>query len=85
VVAVSLAQIYDHRAVVALRKAALYDEMMSKAKSQTETVKNGPKTVTPGSPLSANKAKEFSKQREQLSRTGKVDDFARAFKTLGIR
>jgi hypothetical protein len=80
-----IAQIYDHRAVVALRKAALYDEMMSKAKSQTETVKNGPKTVTPGSHLSANKAKEFSKQREQLSRTGKVDDFARAFKTLGIR
>lgn len=80
-----IAQIYDHRAVVALRKAALYDEMMAGAKRQTETVKSGPKPVTPGTPLSATKAKEFSKQRDQLSRTGKVDDFARAFKTLGIR
>jgi hypothetical protein len=77
-----IAQIYDHRAVVALRKAALYDEMMSKAKSQTEKVKDGPKTVTPGNPMPASRAKEFSRQRENLKSSGKVDDFAKAFKLL---
>jgi hypothetical protein len=77
-----IAQIYDHRAVVALRKAALYDEMMSKAKVQTEKVKDGPKTVTPGSPLPASRAKEFSRSREQLKSSGKVDDFVKAFKLI---
>ena len=79
-----LAQIYDHRAVVALRKAALYDEMMSKAKTQTEKVKDGPKTVSPGNLMPASRAKEFAKQREQLSKSGKERDFIAAFKTLKI-
>lgn len=77
-----IAQIYDHRAVVALRKAALYDEMMSKAKTQTEKVKDSPRAVTPGSPLPASRAKEFARQRDQLAKSGKERDFAAAFKQL---
>ena len=77
-----IAQIYDHRAVVALRKAALYDEMMSKAKSQTETVKASPKTAPPGNLMPASRAREFSKQREVLARSGKERDFIAAFKLL---
>jgi hypothetical protein len=80
-----IAQIYDHRAVVALRKAALYDEMMTKAKSQTEKVKDSPKSVSPGNPLPASKAREFSKSREQLRQSGKVDDFVSAFKLISKR
>lgn len=80
-----IAQIYDHRAVVALRKAALYDEMMSKAKLQTEKVKDGPKTVIPGNPMPASRVKEFEKNRARLSQTGKPQDFVAAFKQLGIK
>lgn len=80
-----IAQIYDHRAVVALRKAALYDEMMTKAKSQTEKVKDSPKSVSPGNPLPASRAREFSKSREQLRQSGKVDDFVSAFKLISKR
>lgn len=80
-----IAQIYDHRAVVALRKAALYDEMMSNAKSQTQKVKDGPKTVSPGNPMPASRMKEFERSRSQLEKTGKISDFAAAFKQLGIK
>lgn len=80
-----IAQIYDHRAVVALRKAALYDEMMSNAKSQTQKVKDGPRTVSPGNPMPASRVKEFERSRSQLAKTGKVNDFAAAFKQLGIK
>lgn len=77
-----VSQIYDHRAVVALRKAALYDEMMSKAKKQTEDVKNSPKTARPGSLQPATRSKEFAQARDQLRQRGRVDDFVTAFKAL---
>jgi hypothetical protein len=80
-----IAQIYDHRAVVALRKAALYDEMMSKAKSQTEKVKDSPKTVIPGNPMSASRAKEYDKYKGQLASSGKEKDFVAAFNALTAR
>jgi len=80
-----ISQIYDHRAVVALRKAALYDEMMSKAKTQTEKVKDSPKTVTPGSLQPSLKSREFKEKREQLRATGRVNDFVSAFKALNRR
>jgi len=80
-----LAQIYDYRAVVALRKAALYDEMMSKAKSQSEKVKDSPKTQRPGNLQPVTRAKEFASAREQLKSRGKVDDFVTAWKALNRR
>ena len=80
-----LAQIYDHRAVVALRKAALYDEMMSKAKSQSEKVKDSPKTQRPGNLQPVTRAKEFASAKEQLKSRGKVDDFVTAWKALNRR
>jgi hypothetical protein len=76
------AQIYDHRAVVALRKAALYDEMMSNAKSQVEKAKDSPRAARPGNLKPATSAKEFTQAREQLKTRGRVDDFVTAFKAL---
>lgn len=77
-----IAQIYDHRAVVIMRKAALYDEMMSKAKVQTEKVKDSPKTARPGNLQPATRTKEFAQARDSLRQRGRVDDFVSAFKAL---
>ena len=43
-----LKAIVDHRAVVALRKAALYDQMMTKRKAITPVTNNGPRPAKPG-------------------------------------
>lgn len=77
-----ISQIYDHRAVLIMRKAALYDEMMSKAKSQSEKVRDAPKTAPPGNLQPASGAKEFAAARQTLRERGRVDDFASAFKIL---
>jgi DNA repair exonuclease SbcCD ATPase subunit len=68
-----ISQIYDHRAVQTIRKAWLYDEMMSKAKTQTEKVGNSPKTARPGN-LQPQTSKEYAQAREQLRKTGKTVD-----------
>jgi hypothetical protein len=73
-----IAQIYDHRAVVALRKAALYDEMMSKAKSQSEKVKDSPKTATPGN-LKPVQNKAYLQAKEKFQGTRSVRDAAAVF------
>jgi hypothetical protein len=76
-----IAQIYDHRAVVALRKAALYDEVMSKAKSQVEKAKDGPKTARPGN-LQPVPNKQYLAQKEQFKSTGSLKDAAGLAKLL---
>jgi hypothetical protein len=76
-----ISQIYDHRAVVALRKAYLYDEMMSGAKTKVEKAKDSPKTSRPGN-LQPQRSKDYVAAREQFAKTGKVDDFVSAFKKL---
>lgn len=76
-----IAQIYDHRAVVALRKAALYDEMMSKAKSQVEKAKDSPKTARPGN-LQPVPNKQLLAQKERLKSSGSIADAAGLAKLL---
>jgi hypothetical protein len=76
-----IAQIYDHRAVVALRKAALYDEVMSKAKSQVEKAKDAPKTARPGN-LQPVPNKQYLAQKEQFKSTGSLKDAAGLAKLL---
>ena len=71
-----ISQIYDHRAVVALRKAALYDEMMSKAKSQVEKAGTSPKTARPGN-LQQQSSRE-AQMAFQQAKSGKLNDVARA-------
>ena len=76
-----IAQIYDHRAVVALRKAALYDEMMSKAKSQVEKAKDSPKTARPGN-LQPVPNKQYLAQKEKFKSSGSLSDAAGLAKLL---
>jgi len=77
-----ISQIYDHRAVITVRKAALYDEMMSKAKSQTEKVSNSPKTSRPGNLQSPAQSKQFAQARESLKQKGDIHSFVAAFNAL---
>lgn len=64
-----IAQIYDHRAVVTVRKAALYDEMMSKAKTQSEKAAAEPKTAPPGNLKQQNRQYQDAKSQFQTSRS----------------
>lgn len=77
-----LSSLYDHRAVIALRKAALYDQMVSQAEKTKEAVKASPQSAKPGTLKPNLKSKEFAAQRERLAKSGRVDDFAAAFKTM---
>ena len=75
-----LGSIVDHRALVVLRKAALYDELMGK-KSQIKPVPaKGPKLATPGSATTKpSKKTEAQVARERLAKTGSMKDAAAAF------
>jgi hypothetical protein len=74
-----LAQAYDHRAILALRKAALYDAMMERAKA----AKPAPvKTVAPGR-VEAAPTSQRQKARQQFSKTGSLQDAARLVRLLG--
>lgn len=73
-----LAQAYDHRAIVALRKAALYDAMMEKAKA----AKPAPtRSVAPGRVEAPTSQRQKAKQ--QFAKTGSIADAARLVRLLG--
>lgn len=73
-----LAEVYDHRAILALRKAALYDELMSKR----EQLKAAPpKLVKPGNKANPGNV-DSQKALGRLKQTGKVGDAARAIELL---
>ena len=82
-----LEQVYDHRAVVALRKAALYDELMSKQKTLGKNKKPAAtrtKSSTPGTTKSKRQAESsavkrkkqrFAKSRNVKDAAGLIADF----------
>ena len=74
-----LNQLYDSRAVVILRKAMLYDQLtngekIQEAKSKIGSVKGGNKETS-----RRVRSRQVKSKREQLRRTGKVDDAAALF------
>lgn len=75
-----LQQAYDHRAIVALRKAALYDNLMSK-RQEVKPVTSTQKTVEPGS-KSARPTTDAKRAQQQFAKTGKVRDAAAAIQFL---
>jgi len=72
--------IYDHRIVLALRKAYLYDKLTSKPvqpkKATSAVVKPGSKASTP-KPQTA-----YKKATQRLAKSGNVQDAAQAFEYL---
>lgn len=75
-----LGTITDSRALVALRKAWLYDQMMSKRPEFQAKIKKAPKMVTPGSAGSVgSKSGELNNAKKRLAQSGSVRDAASLF------
>lgn len=76
-----LANITDHRAVVALRKAYLYDKLVS-TKAKAKPKRSASPTLKPGPAKSASKKSELKQAKQRLAKSGQVRDAAAAFETL---
>ena len=78
-----LKSVYDHRLVLLLRKAALFDQMVSKRQGIKPVVNNGPRTAKPGAAGRVSTTTESMRAQQRLAKTGRVDDAADAiFKLL---
>lgn len=77
-----LKNVVDHRAVVTLRKAALYDQMMSKRGQIKPVTNNGPKPAKPGAAGRVSSNTEAMRAQQRLAKTGRVDDAADAIYKL---
>jgi len=70
--------VVDHRAVLMLRKAALYDQMMSKRGSIKPVTNNGPRPAKPGAAGRISNSTEAVRAQQRVAKTGRVDDAANA-------
>ena len=77
-----LKNVYDHRAVVALRKAALYDQMMSKRGQIKPVVNNGPRPAKPSAAGRVSQTTEATRAKQRLAKTGRVNDAVSAIELL---
>lgn len=75
-------QVYDSRQLALIRKAALYDQITSKADISSKRVKEAPKSAKPAA--TTEKAEETAKQRSmaRLRKTGKLDDASAAIRNI---
>lgn len=73
---------YDPRAVIALNKARLYDDLM--AKKPTEAPKKGPASAPAGAAgsVSTRSTSETTKAAQRLAKTGKITDAASFFERI---
>lgn len=77
-----LSHIYDHRVVLALRKAALYDQMQAKRQGIKPVTNNGPKPAKPGAAGRVSQMSDAVRAKQRLAKTGRVDDAASAIELL---
>jgi hypothetical protein len=73
-----LKNVVDHRAVLMLRKAALYDQMMSKRGNIKPVTNNGPRPAKPGAAGRVSNTTEAVRAQQRVAKTGRVDDAASA-------
>lgn len=77
-----LSNIYDHRVVLALRKAALYDQMQAKRQGIKPVTNNGPKPAKPGAAGRVSQMSDSVRAKQRLAKTGRVEDAASAIELL---
>jgi hypothetical protein len=77
-----LKSVYDHRLVLLLRKAAMYDQMVSKRQGIKPVVNNGPRTAKPGAAGRVSTTTEGVRAKQRLAKTGRIDDAASAIELL---
>lgn len=75
-----LSQLYDHRAVIALREAALYRQMATNAQGKVEKSKDNPKTLKPGNTPSKVVDKNLKAAKSQFASAPTVQNAAAVFK-----
>lgn len=73
-----LKSVVDHRAVLMLRKAALYDQMMSKRGNIKPVTNNGPRPAKPGAAGRVSNSTDAVRAQQRVAKTGRVDDAANA-------
>lgn len=77
-----LKNIFDHRVVNVLRKAALYEQMMGKRQSIKPVTNNGPRPAKPGAAGRVSTTSESTRAKQRLAKTGRVNDAASAIELL---
>jgi len=77
-----LKSVYDHRLVLLLRKAALFDQMVSKRQGIKPVVNNGPRPAKPGAAGRVSATSEATRAKQRLAKTGRIDDAASAIELL---
>ena len=77
-----LKSVYDHRLVLLLRKAAMYDQMVSKRQGIKPVVNNGPRPAKPGAAGRVSTTTESVRAKQRLAKTGRIDDAASAIELL---
>lgn len=78
-----LSGVMDHRAVVALRNAYLYDKLMANKAQVKPVPKQATPTLKPGSAQTVPKAQsDLTRAKQRLAKTGSVKDAAAAFELL---
>lgn len=77
-----LKSVYDHRLVLILRKAGLYDQMMSKRQGIKPVVNNGPRPAKPGAAGRVSTTTEAVRAKQRLAKTGRIDDAVSAIELL---
>jgi len=73
---------YDHRLVLLLRKAAMYDQMVSKRQGIKPVVNNGPRPAKPGAAGRVSTTTESTRAKQRLAKTGRIDDAVSAIELL---
>jgi hypothetical protein len=77
-----LKSVYDHRLVLLLRKAALFDQMVSKRQGIKPVVNNGPRPAKPGAAGRVSTTTEAVRAKQRLAKTGRIDDAVSAIELL---
>ena len=77
-----LKNIFDHRVVNVLRKAALYEQMMGKRQSIKPVTNNGPRPAKPGAAGRVSQTSEATRAKQRLAKSGRVQDAAFAIELL---
>ena len=77
-----LKNIFDHRVVNVLRKAALYEQMMTKRQNIKPVTNNGPRPAKPGAAGRISTTSEATRAKQRLAKSGRVNDAASAIELL---
>ena len=75
-----LAQVYDHRHVMILKKAMEYDKLQKANPGINKKLSNAPKMSKKGNKVA--KTDTYTKQKKQLKGTGSIDDATSVFKNF---